>query len=79
VSGYRSTRGAPSWNRRKCLLPHRRLEDFRGRVPPRIATTTVAATENGLLGFVTVHDAEVEGGRLPVPSRRYEKSLRPAS
>jgi hypothetical protein len=48
-------------------------------VPPRIATTTVAATENGLLGFVTVHDAEVEGGRLPVPSRRYEKSLRPAS
>jgi GNAT superfamily N-acetyltransferase len=126
------------------LVPHRRLEHFRGRVPPRLPTTTVAAAAAELLGFVTIHDAEVEqlfvdaaargtgvaaallrhaeatiagrfdtawlavvegngrarrfyercgwrdtggfdymaeveGGRLPVPSRRYEKSLRPAS
>ncbi len=128
----------------EALLPHRRLEHFRARVPPRIPATTVAVAEGELLGFVTVHDAEVEqlfvdaaargtgaasallshaeeliaarfdtawlavvegngrarrfyersgwhdtggfdymaeieGGRLAVPSRRYEKELRRAS
>jgi GNAT superfamily N-acetyltransferase len=44
----------------EALLPHRRLEHFRARVPPRIAATTVAVREGGLLGFVTIHDDEVE-------------------
>ena len=126
------------------LLPYRSLEHFRARVPPRIATTTAAIGDGGQLGFVTIHDAEVEqlfvvaaargtgvasallrhaekaiaarfdtawlavvegngrarrfyersgwhdeggfdymaeieGGRLPVPSRRYEKALSRAS
>jgi GNAT superfamily N-acetyltransferase len=42
------------------LLPHRRLEHFRARVPPRIPATTVAEEQGEILGFVTVHDAEVE-------------------
>jgi GNAT superfamily N-acetyltransferase len=124
----------------EALLPHRRLEHFRARLPPRIPATTVAVSDGVLLGFVTIHDdeveqlfvdakargrgladallrhaeeriaarfdtawlavvegnrrarrfyercgwrdaggfdyqAEIEGGRLPVPSRRYQKCL----
>jgi ribosomal protein S18 acetylase RimI-like enzyme len=44
----------------EALLPHRRLEHFRERVPPRIPATTVAVTDGELVGFVTIHDAEVE-------------------
>ena len=34
--------------------------DFRERVPPRIPKTTVATIAAGIIGFVTVHDDEVE-------------------
>jgi ribosomal protein S18 acetylase RimI-like enzyme len=44
----------------EALLPHRRLEHFRARVPPRIPATTVAVTDGELVGFVTIHDDEVE-------------------
>jgi ribosomal protein S18 acetylase RimI-like enzyme len=42
------------------LLPHRRPEHFRERVPPRIAGTTVAVVASRIVGFVTVHDDELE-------------------
>jgi ribosomal protein S18 acetylase RimI-like enzyme len=42
------------------LLPHRELASFRDRVPPRVPHTTVATIESRLVGFVTVHDDEVE-------------------
>jgi GNAT superfamily N-acetyltransferase len=42
------------------LLPHRQLVHFRERVPPRIPRTTVAAIAGSVVGFVTVHDDEVE-------------------
>ncbi len=42
------------------LEPHRRPDDFRERVPSRLSATTVAEGEAGVLGFVTVHDDEVE-------------------
>jgi ribosomal protein S18 acetylase RimI-like enzyme len=42
------------------LLEHRRLEDFRQRVPERLGTTTVAVDESGLIGFVTVREDELE-------------------
>ncbi|HEY8152229.1 MAG TPA: GNAT family N-acetyltransferase [Vicinamibacteria bacterium] len=42
------------------LPPHRRLVDFRERVPPRIPNTTVATIASGVVGFVTVQDDEVE-------------------
>jgi len=42
------------------LLPHRRPIDFRNRVPPRVPDTTVAIVASGVVGFVTVHDDEVE-------------------
>jgi len=42
------------------LLPHRELDHFRRRVPPRVPTTTVATIANELVGFVTVHEDEVE-------------------
>ena len=44
----------------EALLPHRQLEDFRRRVPARIPLTTVATMASGVVGFVTVHDDEVE-------------------
>lgn len=40
--------------------PHRRLADFRRRVPAQIAYTTVATMGSRLVGFVTVRDDEVE-------------------
>jgi ribosomal protein S18 acetylase RimI-like enzyme len=44
----------------EALEGHRRLVDFRKRVPPRLAQTTVAAGASGILGFVMLHDDEVE-------------------
>jgi ribosomal protein S18 acetylase RimI-like enzyme len=42
------------------LLPYRRLADFRNRVPPRLETTTVATEGSRVVGFLTVHDDEIE-------------------
>jgi ribosomal protein S18 acetylase RimI-like enzyme len=42
------------------LLPHRQLVHFRDRVPERIPHTTVATVGPSVVGFVTVHDDEVE-------------------
>src|SRR5687768_5805239 len=42
------------------LLPHRCLDDFRRRVPPRIPETTVATIDGQVVGFVTVREDEVE-------------------
>jgi ribosomal protein S18 acetylase RimI-like enzyme len=42
------------------LLPHRRPEDFRQRVPPRLPHTTVARRAEEVVGFVVVHGDEVE-------------------
>jgi ribosomal protein S18 acetylase RimI-like enzyme len=39
---------------------HRRLADFRGRVPGRLRQTTVATNGSSVVGFVIVHDDEVE-------------------
>src|SRR5262245_61621570 len=41
-------------------LPHRRLVDFRARVPGRLPGTTVATVASGIAGFVTVREDEVE-------------------
>ena len=42
------------------LVAHRRLVDFRERVPERIPTTTVAMMSSRVVGFVTVHGDEIE-------------------
>jgi ribosomal protein S18 acetylase RimI-like enzyme len=42
------------------LLPYRRLVDFRQRVPGRLDGTTVALIDSQVVGFVTVHDDELE-------------------
>ena len=39
---------------------YRQPADFRERVPPRLAQTTVAVAEGAVAGFVMVHDDEVE-------------------
>jgi GNAT superfamily N-acetyltransferase len=44
----------------EALVPHRRADDFRALVPERVPTTTVAETEVGVVGFVTVRGDEVE-------------------
>ena len=44
----------------EALHAHRRLADFQQRVPPRIPTTTVATIGAEIVGFVTVHDDELE-------------------
>jgi len=44
----------------EAIQEHRRLEHFRERVPPRLAQTTVATIESHVVGFVTVHDDEIE-------------------
>ena len=42
------------------LAEFRRLDHFRQRVPSRLAGTTVATQGSDVVGFVTVHDDEVE-------------------
>jgi ribosomal protein S18 acetylase RimI-like enzyme len=44
----------------EALHAHRRLVDFQRRVPPRIPTTTAAVLGVNLVGFVTLHDDEIE-------------------
>ena len=44
----------------EALHPYRTLPGFRRRVPPRLPLTTVATVEGRIVGFVTVHDDEVE-------------------
>lgn len=44
----------------EALLEHRRLEDFRRRVPPRVLETTVATIGGRVVGFVTVREDEIE-------------------
>ena len=44
----------------EALHAHRHLTDFEQRVPPRIPTTTVATLGPELVGFVTLHDDEIE-------------------
>jgi GNAT superfamily N-acetyltransferase len=44
----------------EALVAHRELDEFRRRVPDRLATTTVAVDEGAVVGFVTLHDDEVE-------------------
>jgi ribosomal protein S18 acetylase RimI-like enzyme len=42
------------------LHPYRTLAHFRARVPERIASTTVATLDARVVGFVTVHEDELE-------------------
>ncbi|GAB3812674.1 GNAT family N-acetyltransferase [Micromonospora zhanjiangensis] len=51
------------------LHRHRQLADFRRRVPPRLATTTVATLAGRLVGFVTVARDEVEQVYVAGPAR----------
>jgi GNAT superfamily N-acetyltransferase len=44
----------------EALADHRRPEQFVARVPERLGTTTVATVDGRVVGFVTVHDDEVE-------------------
>src|SRR5215813_6218001 len=69
----------------EALHAHRRLEDFQRRVPPRIASTTVAMLEGNIVGFVTLHDDEIEqlyvaasargGGVAPALIRHGERAI----
>jgi GNAT superfamily N-acetyltransferase len=64
---------------------HRRLLDFQRRVPPRVHQTTVATIATRVVGFVTVHDDEVEqiyvaeeargGGAAEALLRHAERSI----
>jgi ribosomal protein S18 acetylase RimI-like enzyme len=49
--------------------PHRRLDDFRQRVPGRLARTTVATIDSRVVGFVTLHDDELEQIYVAAPAR----------
>jgi GNAT superfamily N-acetyltransferase len=51
------------------LLPHRGPDDFHGRVPARLGTTTVATTRSGIVGFVMLHGDEVEQMYVDTPAR----------
>jgi GNAT superfamily N-acetyltransferase len=42
------------------LVPHRGLGDFRLRVPTQLDTMTVATIGSDLVGFIALHDDEVE-------------------
>jgi ribosomal protein S18 acetylase RimI-like enzyme len=42
------------------LAQHRQLDDFRRRVPDRLAGTVVATIDDRVVGFVMAHDDEVE-------------------
>ncbi|MEV0157415.1 GNAT family N-acetyltransferase [Micromonospora sp. NPDC050686] len=51
------------------LYRHRRLADFRDRVPPRLPATTVGTLGARVVGFVTVSDDEVEQVYVAGPAR----------
>lgn len=51
------------------LTKHRSLADFRRRVPARIDQTTVAVVDGRVVGFVTVHEDEVEQIYVATPAR----------
>jgi GNAT superfamily N-acetyltransferase len=51
------------------LPQHRRLEDLRRQVPPRLATTTVACVDGAVVGFVTTHDDLVDQLYVDAPVR----------
>ena len=42
------------------LLPHRGADEFRRRVPAQVPHTTVAELDGAVVGFVVVHDDEVD-------------------
>lgn len=44
----------------EALVAHRMLDGFRASVPKRIDRTTVAVRDGRIVGFVTIHDDEVE-------------------
>jgi ribosomal protein S18 acetylase RimI-like enzyme len=44
----------------EAIREHRRPEDFRRRIPPRLPQTTVATLASRVVGFVTVHADELE-------------------
>jgi GNAT superfamily N-acetyltransferase len=44
----------------EALHPHRQLEHFRSRVPPRIPLATVATLDGQVVGFTVVHEDELE-------------------
>lgn len=51
------------------ILPHRRLEDFRLRVPARSDEMTVAEIDGRVVGFVLVHEDEIEQIYVTAESR----------
>jgi GNAT superfamily N-acetyltransferase len=51
------------------IEPHRRRADFRRRAKADLPAITVAADDGGLVGFVTVHDDEVEQLYVAPPAR----------
>jgi ribosomal protein S18 acetylase RimI-like enzyme len=51
------------------LPRHRGFEDLRGRVPLRLATTTVASVDGVVVGFVVTHDDAVEQLYVDAPAR----------
>ncbi|KKJ94213.1 GNAT family N-acetyltransferase [Micromonospora sp. HK10] len=51
------------------LHRHRRLADFRDRVPPRLSATTLGTRDGRLVGFVTVREDEVEQVYVAGPAR----------
>ncbi|WP_199736920.1 MULTISPECIES: GNAT family N-acetyltransferase [Micromonospora] len=53
----------------EALHQHRRLADFRRRVPPRLTATTVATLGERVVGFVTVREDEVEQMYVAGPAR----------
>jgi hypothetical protein len=55
----------------EALLLHRRLADFRARVPALLDRTTVATIGPGIFE----HQAPIEGGTIPLAAHRYEKDL----
>jgi GNAT superfamily N-acetyltransferase len=57
---HRGWRDGHLGNVPEALEAHRGLEHFRRRVPPRLPATTVATVDGRLVGFVTIHDDEVE-------------------
>ena len=66
---HRSWQDGHLGNVPESLLPHRRPEAFHARVPSRVPRTTVAIVAASVVGFVTVHDDEVEQLYVAAPAR----------